>query len=433
MTNGKIKKLKLKIWLALWVSFFAITGALLVIIYLSHVSFERQQFQNAMHSAAPVTLEQILRGEQISPAGAFGIKLDDGRVQAIDIQGDTTFEIDDADQIMMEVRTQTGRAGGRIRDRFLWRIPTPFIEYDGRYWSYIPVFQTPENPEEGMIGYLIFWDATVVREEIVSLRNTFLILGSLVFVLIGTLTYLIAHLLVKPTTRAFEQQKQFIADVSHELKTPLTMIKNNLKVLRMDELSTIQAKKKWLDHIEFGYERMNHLVTDLLILSKLENQLEEKKTAEFDFSQVTNWMIESMKGQFDEKGIQFLADVEPNITVNQNADKIMQAMAILLDNSIKYVDRGGKVSVTVEKSHQEVTFKVENSGSGIPATYLPHIFDRFYRVEASRNSKDKGYGLGLSIAKFIIEQAGGKISATSIPEELTTVQFSIRISEELKS
>lgn len=431
MIDGRIKKLRNKIWFSLWITLFVIISFAMVIVYLSHASFQRQQFQNTMHHVAPITLEHILLGyDMIDPPGAFVIQLDDTQLQAISIKGDTNFNLRDANDIVTKVRHQTGGLGSRIRDRFLWRLPTPFIEFQQVYWSYVPVFGDTNSQSE-WTPHLVFWDATSVADEVTRFRNNFFLASGLIFLVIGTISYLITYLLVKPTAIAFERQKQFITDISHELKTPLTMIKNNLNVLQIDKKATIETQSHWVDNIDFAYVRMNNLITDLLTLSKLENYLDETNISKFDFSQVANWIINSMKCQFDAKEIYFSSDIEPGIIVNQNADKMMQVMVILLDNAIKYVNVGGTIVVDVKRMHQTVTFKVKNSGLGISATHLPNIFERFYRVESSRNSTDKSYGLGLAIAKTIIEQAGGKINASSIPNEMTTISFTIKTVEDI--
>jgi len=445
MKDRRITKLRNKIWISLWASFFAIIIFALSTIYLSNASFHRQQFQNIKQQGSHLDLEVILRGG--SPNAAFVIESTLSG-QAISIQGDTDFDLDHAVEILGAVIEQEN---SRIRDRFLWRVPTPFIEFGGDYWLFVRMLGDEiesdrtevqnivvdtshadllgEDLLQDQIFYVILWNATGVLRIIESLRFNFYLAGVTIFLLLGGLLYVIANLLVKPIIIAMERQKQFVADASHELKTPLTMIKNNLSILRLDQEATIASQKQWLDNIQFGFDRMSHLTTDLLTLAKLENQLNPTNISEFDFSQTSHWIIESMKPLADTKTIAFSNDVEENIFITQDAGKIMQVMTILVDNAIKYADEGGWVKVDVKRKRQMVSFVVKNSGQGISAEKLPHIFDRFFSANETRNSENKSYGLGLAIAKMIIEQSGGIIGASSIENELTTVYFSLKIME----
>jgi len=446
MRDKKITKLRNKIWLSLWASFFVITVFVLTMIYLSHASFHRQNFQNARQQRSHLELEVMISG---TPSNGVFVIESTLSGQIISIKGDTNFELNHAVEILDGVVEQES---SRIRDRFLWQIPTPFIAYENTYWLFSRIFSSDiremiehEIEDEVIVDlddsdtfnaplfdqtiYTIFWDATGILETIESLQLNFYFAGMLIFIFLGALLYGVSNLLVKPITTAMERQKQFVADASHELKTPLTMIKNNLSILRLDPEATIASQKQWLDNIQFGFDRMSHLTTDLLSLAKLESQLSPTHISEFDFSQASHWIIQSMKPLADTKDISFLNDIEPDIMMKQDAGKVMQVMTILIDNAIKYTDEGGLVEIYVKRKRQMVSFTVKNSGQGICEEKLPHIFERFYSGDTSRNSESKSYGLGLAIAKTIIEQAGGTIDATSTPNEMTTFYFSLKSTE----
>jgi len=422
MTDKKIIKLRNQIWLCLWGSFFAIVAFALVTAYLSNVSFSHQRFQSIMQRLAPRELQMILTGDSSTGTG-FVVEVDNQGV--LSIQGDTDFSLMEAEELVNQAFSQYDN--NRIRNRFLWRFPQPFLEYQGTYWSYVSINFAPDN----LTTHLVFWDASEVRLEIANFNFIFAMAGSLLFILIGAMSHVAANLLVKPAAISLERQKQFVADVSHELKTPLTMVKNNLTALQMSKDETTDNQKRWLNNIDFGYHRMQHLITDLLQLAKLEeNHVSEQVLTRFDISQIATLVCEQMQQQATDKQIEFSLFIDSDIYVTANAEKIMQVMTILLDNAIKYANQNGAVIVRVraKQNRQLASFSVENSGAGIPAEKLPKIFERFYQVDESRNSEQKSHGLGLSIAKTIVEKAGGKIEVSSAKNEMTTAYFTIKTS-----
>ena len=359
---------------------------------------------------------------------SFAIRIND-RFEIIAIEGIEELTQEEAGKIIDLVIQKT--YGFRIRNRWLGRVPTPFIEYNGNYLAFTSVLPTDwlltqTEDSESQDRYFIFEDASSVFDELYELRLIFLILGIIVFCMVGIITYFVAKLLVKPSERALQKQKQFIADASHELKTPLTMIKANLDMLKIEEMATIKTKSNWVDNIKFGYERMNNLTINLLTLAQLEEETLSIATQVFDISQTTIWLIRLMQPRLDEKAIKVQTDIEPDVLVKQNAEKMMQVLNILLDNAIKYSENNGWLKVEIKKKRNLVVVTIKNSGAGISAQQLPKIFERFYRADESRNSDNKSYGLGLPIAKGIIEQAGGKITATSIENKVTTFSFSIK-------
>jgi len=446
MNDLNIRRLRNKIWLSLWISFFTIVVFTLVTVYLSHTSFHRQQFQNARENIGRFEVEEMLNSDDL-----HGIFILESTLsgQIISLQGDTTFNLTQGSE-MFELANE--QASSRIRDRFLWQVPAPFISFDETYWFFSRVIGEEmdrvidqesvyevESDQDGRsflnepiydrILYTIFWDATHVLNATQRARFNFTVAGGASFALLGIVFYAVANFIVKPIEISFERQKQFIADASHELKTPLTMIKNNLSVLRLDQEATVASQAQWLDNVQFGFDRMHHLTTDLLTLAKLEEPSEQRKISEFDFSQAAGWVIHPMKSLADEKGIDLSYEIQPGLYVKENAEKIMQVMTILTDNAIKYANREGWINLQVKKKKDRVSFTLANSGSGIPPEKLPHLFDRFYTVDEARSSENKSYGLGLAIAKMIVEQAGGTIRVTSIENERTTVCFSLKVTE----
>ena len=215
-------------------------------------------------------------------------------------------------------------------------------------------------------------------------------------------------------------RKRFIADASHELKTPLTIINTNTDVLLSNSEDTIHNQSKWLHYIKSETERMTRLTNDLLYLTEMDDSRASMIYSKFNMSEAVENIILTMEAVIFEKHISLHYDIEPNLTVQGNNEQMKQVAMILLDNAVKYTNPKGTVTLTLKKQYNDVILSVTNTGEGIAAEHLTNIFDRFYRTDASRVRKQGGYGLGLAIAKSIVEQHKGKIYAKSVAGESTT-------------
>ncbi len=242
----------------------------------------------------------------------------------------------------------------------------------------------------------------VLRNDLFVSLIVFIVLEIVIFILSRFITVWIS----KPVLDSFEKQKRFIADASHELKTPISVI-----MASSDALSDNPKEKKWLVNIRNEAERMNLLVTDLLDLasSERDNMLMEVS----DLSNVVLLSVLTFEGKAYEEGITFNYDIADNIMLNINKNSISQLVEILLDNAVKHSISGGIVDIVLKDDKDFITFLVKNEGDAIPLGEEEKIFDRFYRVDKSRNRNDNRYGLGLAIAKNIVVNHGGKISAFS--------------------
>jgi len=226
------------------------------------------------------------------------------------------------------------------------------------------------------------------------------------------LTLLVINAL-KPIQNILEDQKRFISDASHELRTPLTALKTSIEVaLRNKNFDVTQATGVLTENLE-EVNNMQTLTDELLILSRpvLSNGRANSETVYLD--QLVEESIKKIEVLAQMKEIKI--EYSPaKINVNGDAKSLIQVFVILLDNAIKYSSNGSKVSVASSKTDGHVLVKVKDNGIGIEADDLPHIFDRFYRADQSRSKeKVEGFGLGLSIAKKIIEEQGGTISVES--------------------
>lgn len=236
------------------------------------------------------------------------------------------------------------------------------------------------------------------------------ILTSVVLVCVGVLillliTVYLSRFVTKPAKAAMEREKQFISDASHELKTPLGAISINAQALK-----TKDRDNKHIRNILSESERMNRLIERLLILSKLDENADVQKNA-FSLSSCTEEMALTYESVAYDKGIDYSYDIADSISFYANEDDIRQLIAILIDNAIKHTDERNSIKITLSENSGSIKLSVENTGSGISAEDIPHIFERFYKADSARS--DNSFGLGLAIAKAVTERNGGTISVRS--------------------
>ena len=254
-----------------------------------------------------------------------------------------------------------------------------------------------------------------------SLRNTLLLTFALFIGSMGVI-FLISLVLsgfaVKPVKTAWEQQKQFVADASHELKTPLTVILANNNIMMSHENSTVKDEKQWLESTEEEAQHMKKLIDQMLFLAKSDAGETNIEMSEVDLSEIVEGASLNFEPVAFEKNVMIDAQIESGITLRGNATQLNQLTHILIDNAVKYSAENSTVTITLKKSGDSTEFSVNNHGTVIAPDDLEHIFDRFYRAEKSRTTK--GYGLGLSIAQKIVQSMNGKLTAESNEQDGTT-------------
>ncbi|MFC7678862.1 sensor histidine kinase [Paenibacillus sp. GCM10028914] len=283
---------------------------------------------------------------------------------------------------------------------------------DGSKW----IFNVQHTKDGAM---LVFLDITSQQNILTNLIYTFTIVGSVMLIILYFVSQYFAGRSIIPVKEAFDKQKQFIADASHELKTPLTIINTNADVL-LSSGDIDHSQSKWLHYIKSEAERMTRLTNDLLYLTEMDDSRTSMIFSEFNLSEAVETIILTMEAVIFEKNVTLHYDIEPHLTVKGNSEQIKQVVMILLDNAVKYTNPKGSVTLSLKKQRSDVVLSVTNTGEGIAAEHLPRIFDRFYRTDASRARKQGGYGLGLAIAKSIIKQHKGNIYAKSVVGESTT-------------
>jgi len=228
-------------------------------------------------------------------------------------------------------------------------------------------------------------------------------------ILVFTLIVLFSNRIVEPISESYEKQKRFITDAGHELKTPLTVISSDLDVLEME-----LEKNEWLEDIKKQVKRLTELTNDLIFLARMEESDNQLQMVEFPFSDIVSETAESFHVLAQAQNKEFICNIQPMLSLNGNEKSIRQLVGILLDNALKYSPENGKISLNVHKQNRAVLLSVYNTTENvIPGESLPKLFERFYRIDPSRNSQTGGYGIGLSIAKAIVSAHNGKIQGTS--------------------
>lgn len=263
-------------------------------------------------------------------------------------------------------------------------------------------------------------DRTNVQTLLTELLKTFILIVFLSLVILFLISIYLTNKSIKPIKEAFEKQKQFITDASHELKTPLTIIKTNTSVLLSNTDDTIKNQLKWINYINSQTDRMSTLINEMLTLSKLDIEENKLPLSVVDVSSIMENILLMFDAIIYENNIELNTNIQKNLFINADKESIKKLFSILIDNAIKYNNENGKINIDLINEKNKVKITIKNTGCGIPKEDLDRIFERFYRVDSSRDRKTGGYGLGLSIANSIVKQHNGKIYAKSIENQETS-------------
>jgi len=274
-------------------------------------------------------------------------------------------------------------------------------------------------------AFVYFIAYSNLQADIRQRLQTLLFVGISTLIVILGVSFYFANRAIKPIQGAWEKQKQFVADASHELKTPLSIIHANCDALVASQEDTIQNQMKWIDYIRAGTDRMGKLVQDLLILAKTDDERITLHKEHFNLSEVVDTVSQSMEAAIASKRLSLTRSIEPDLIVSGDPDGVSQVVGILLDNAIKYASPGGWIRLSLTRSGRRIEFSITNNGRGIAKEDLPKVFDRFFRADRSRTYKDGSYGLGLSIAQSIIKQHASVIKVRSVENQATTFSFSL--------
>lgn len=266
--------------------------------------------------------------------------------------------------------------------------------------------------KRGDSTYIIFLDIENSLEDffdIVNLSIIFVVLGVVLFIF---LIVILSGKVIKPFVDNYENQRNFIADAGHDLKTPITVIEADAEVLKMK----FGDDNEFLNDIFLQSSRLKQLTEDLIYLSKLDEN-PDYEMIEFPLSDVITEICQSFESVAKTQKKEMTITIEPHLSFKGNQKNMERLVNILLDNAVKYSSDHGKIDVSLERQKKFIVLTVYNTVDHISKEELPKLFDRFYRSDQSRNSETGGYGIGLSVAKSVVEAHKGKINATTSDEK----------------
>ena len=222
-----------------------------------------------------------------------------------------------------------------------------------------------------------------------------------------------------------EAKKAFIADVTHELRTPLTVIKGTIETLEDGALDDHEGRGPLLASMQRETDRLIRLVNELLVLTRADAGSLQLEIQPLELGELVKQRCDVMSNLGTRQGVKLSVEDEANKNsrVLADPDRLSQVMDNLLDNAIRHTPEGSTITITIKEADNEIVCSVRDEGVGIPAEHLPFIFERFYRVDKSRDRNRGGTGLGLAITRALIRAQGGSITAQSIPGEGTTITF----------
>lgn len=387
-------------------------ASFLVIYCITYENVERTIDENLQRSAGmSMGIAKNRPADQLPPlhppleknlpnyTRTFSVELDAG--QQISKVNSMLWYEDDFYTQLTEAALKKGGAEGKLHLQ------------DNGTWAYKIIYRS------NGLQVLAFMD---IASELVILRNlilTFLLVALISMGIIFLISLFFANRAIAPIEEAWEKQRRFVADASHELKTPLTTINTNVDVLLSHPGHTIAQEAKWLGYIQSEAQRMTKLTNDLLYLAKIDASENAMLYSRVSFSDLTESILLTMEAVIFEKDVTLDYHIAPQIFVYANSEQLKQLVMILLDNALKYTPHQGKIKLSLSTEGGFAQLRVYNTGDGIKKEDMEHIFDRFYRADQSRSRESGGHGLGLSIAHALVHQHKGKIKVDSQPGQWT--------------
>lgn len=301
-------------------------------------------------------------------------------------------------------------------------------ELGSRKWQYVTGRKTHLDfdgiMESDGLAVIRFLDITDSCNTLKILLFTLIGLYFVLMIIFFILARHVANRSIQPMAEAWEIQRQFIADASHELKTPISTLKANLDILYASQEDTIKEQAKWLDNSKKVLSRMTTLIQCMLELAKVDELDDKYKMEDVLINHLLDEAVDCCTPLAAKKNIVIMGNFDVDVPTFSNYDLIQQVVDILMDNAVKYTNEIGTIQVSSYTEKNESVIRIQNTGDGISPADIDKIFNRFYRGDRARVYKEGNYGLGLSIAKSVVQKLRGKISVESNSEHTV---FTVRI------
>lgn len=259
---------------------------------------------------------------------------------------------------------------------------------------------------------IAFADASQYASYLGRLLLRGAIMCALAIIVIYIMSRFMSRIFIRPVEKAWGQQQNFIADASHELKTPLTVILANTNILQEHKDDTIDSQYKWLESTQVEATHMKELVDKMLILAKSDNMKVNNMFSDVDVSELATRLCLQFEPIAFENGVALNTDIDSGVVIHGDQTSLNQIMHILIDNAVKYAGSSGEVFFSLKRKPSGCVMSTRNPDVTVPQEDIPHLFERFYRSDRAHTA-GKGYGLGLAICKNLVELHDAQISVRS--------------------
>lgn len=333
----------------------------------------------------PGFFNPILKEDLAMSAPFFLVFFDSsGEMVRADVSRISSVTQEEAEELGKQI-WETGEETGRI-GRFQYRVA---------------------DSREGQGRIVVCLDMSSQIQSVLLVLATSVCIGLSSWLLMLLLVILLSKRAIRPIAQNMERQKQFVTNAGHEIKTPLAIILANT-----DAMELHMGESKWSRNIRAQTVRLNGLMQNLLTLSRMEEGRElPLPTSEFSLSRLAEELLGSYREMAAMNGISVCAEIPPDIRLNANRESIAQLLTILLDNAVKYADSGGRIDLLLREEEKQVGWQIRNTCESLPDAEPERLFERFYRADSARTQKNGGYGIGLSVARAIVQAARGSITA----------------------
>jgi signal transduction histidine kinase len=286
--------------------------------------------------------------------------------------------------------------------------------------GYVRVYSVRVVDNGGVFAVVQVARSTLPEQQSLDKLLIVLLIGGAASILVAAIGgWFLAGKALVPVREAFDRQHAFVGDASHELRTPLAVIRANAEYLQASQPDSVE-----IADIVSETDRLSALVDSLLALAR-GGRGDRPQPDVFDLGSVVEQSVDAMTALAAEKGVDLRVEASPGLHIEGDREQIRQLVVILVDNALRYTPEGGSVAVIVGKAGNDVALEVRDTGIGIPRDAQDHVFERFYRADEARNRDSGGAGLGLAIAKQLVEDHEGRISLESVPGEGST--FTVRL------